>query len=182
MSYNYADSNFEFEDQNFGASLVVSEAGKTVSERVGLVVPAGIFGLSKHVLSTQAYYQIGRFDLQVIYKHRSRYFQQFISSPGLIRYIGDTGVVEARATYRLNDRVSFRVEGINLFDEPRKQYIPHAGQPVRAEQLRSPAIRGRSDQTLMDEAAALAALDVSNETLAHLEGLVEKMTHSTSNA
>ena len=34
----------------------------------------------------------------------------------------------------------------------------------------------------MDEAAALTALDVSNETLAHLEGLVEKMTHSTSNA
>ena len=124
MSYNYADSNFEFEDQNFGASLVVDEAGNTVSERVGLVVPAGIFGLSKHVLSAQAYYQIGGFDLQVIYKHRSQYFQQFISSPGLIRYIGDTGVVEARATYRLNDRVSFRVEGINLFDEPRKQYIP----------------------------------------------------------
>ena len=124
VSYNYADSNFEFEDQNFGASRVLNEAGEVVSERVGLVVPAGIFGLSKHVLSAQAYYQIGGFDLQVIYKHRSRYFQQFISSPGLIRYIGDTGVVEARLSYRLNDRVSFRLEGINLFDEPRKQYIP----------------------------------------------------------
>ena len=124
VSYNYADADFEFEDQNFGASRVLNEAGNVVSERVGLVEPAGIFGLSKHVLSAQAYYQIGGFDLQVIYKHRSRYFQQFISSPGLIRYIGDTGVVEARATYKLNDRVSFRVEGINLFDEPRKQYIP----------------------------------------------------------
>ena len=124
VSYNYADADFEFEDQNFGASRVLDEAGNVVSERVGLVEPAGIFGLSKHVLSAQAYYQIGGFDLQVIYKHRSRYFQQFISSPGLIRYIGDTGVVEARATYKLNDRVSFRVEGINLFDEPRKQYIP----------------------------------------------------------
>jgi len=127
LSYNFADSDFEFEDQNFGASLVLDEAGNVVSERVGIVPPANIFGFSEDVLSAQVYYQIGDLDLQLIYKYRSEYFQQFISTPGLIRYIGDTEVFEARATYQLTDNISFRIEGINLFDEPRNQFIPVPG-------------------------------------------------------
>ncbi len=124
LSYNVADSDFEFEDATFGASRVVDEAGNVVSERVRLIPPAGLFGFSEQVLSAQAYYQIAGLDLQLIYKYRSEYFQQFVSSPGIIRYIGDTEVVEARATYEIMDNVTLRIEALNLFDEPRKNYIP----------------------------------------------------------
>ena len=124
LSYNWADADFDFEDQTFGASRVVDESGNVVSERVRLVPAAGLFGFSEQVLSAQAYYQLGALDLQVIYKFRSKYFQQFVSSPGIIRYIGDIGVVEARATYEIRDNVTLRVEALNLFDEPRQNFIP----------------------------------------------------------
>ena len=124
LSYNWADADFDFEDQTFGASRVVDESGNVVSERVRLIPAAGLFGFSEQVLSAQMYYDIGDLDLQLIYKYRSKYFQQFISSPGIIRYIGDLGVVEARATYKLMDNVTLRVEALNLFDEPRRGFIP----------------------------------------------------------
>lgn len=124
ISWNVADADFEFEDATFGESRVVDEQGNVVSERVGLIPSAGLFGFSDQVLSAQAYYQIAGVDLQLIYKYRSQYFQQFVSSPGIIRYIGDTGVVEARATYKIMDNVTVRVEALNLFDEPRRNFIP----------------------------------------------------------
>ena len=124
LSVNLADSSFEFEDANFGSSLVLDDAGQVVSERVGIVEPADLFGFSESVISGQLYYQIGDLDLQIIYKRRSDYFQQFISTPGNIRYIADNEVLEARATYAITDNISLRVEGINLLDEPRIQYNP----------------------------------------------------------
>lgn len=127
LSYNYATSNFEFEDQNFGASLVVDEANNIVSERVSILAPANLFGLSEQVLSVQTYYETEKFNLTLIYKYRSEYFQQFISSPGIIRYVGDTEVFEVKASYRLSDGVQIKVEAINLLDEPKKQFIPLRG-------------------------------------------------------
>ena len=124
ISYNWADADFDFEDQTFGASEVVDQSGNVVSQRERLIPPAGLFGFSEEVLSAQLYYQIGALDLQLIYKYRSRYFQQFVSSPGIIRYIGDTSVVEARITYEIMDNVTLRVEALNLFDEPRQNFIP----------------------------------------------------------
>ena len=124
ISYNWADADFEFEDATYGYSRVLDEGGNVVSERLRLIPPAGLFGFSDQVLSAQLYYQYEKLDLQLIYKFRSQYFQQFVSSPGIIRYIGDTRVVEARATYKLMDNVTIRLEALNLFDEPRKNYIP----------------------------------------------------------
>lgn len=125
LSINIANSDFEFEDQTFGASRVLDEDGNVVSERVRLVPAAGLFGFSEQVISAQVYYQWNKLDLQLIYKYRSQYFQQFVSSPGIIRYIDDNSVVEARATYEIMDNVTVRLEGLNLFDEPRKNLIPN---------------------------------------------------------
>ncbi|MCY4427438.1 MAG: TonB-dependent receptor [Halieaceae bacterium] len=124
LSLNLAESDFEFEDGNFGSAQVEDDSGNVVTERVGIVPPADIFGFSDTVASAQLYYQIASLDFQVIYKYRSEYFQQFISTPGNLRYIGDTEVFEARVTYQLNDWISIKIEGINLFDEPRSQYNP----------------------------------------------------------
>lgn len=122
LSYNYANSDFEFEDAQFGASQVFS--GEELVDRVGIVDPADIFGFSEHVLSSQLYYQHEGFSASLNYKYRSEYFQQFISTPGNLRFIGDTEVFEARVSYRYNRNWKFSLEAINLFDEPRRQYNP----------------------------------------------------------
>lgn len=124
FSMNLANSDFQFEDGNFGSARVLDESGNVVSERIGIVEPANVFGFSESVISAQAYYQYEGLDVQFIYKSRSEYFQQFISSPGNIRYIGDNEVLEARVTYEVIDGVTLRFEAINLLDEPRIQYNP----------------------------------------------------------
>ncbi len=118
VSYNYANSNFEFQDDTLGAISTVQDDLSIVTSEA-LIPPADIFGLSKHVLSAQLYYQIGNLDLQGVYKYRSSYFQQFISTPGRVRYVQDTGVFEARISYKLTENIKFTLEGINLFNEPR---------------------------------------------------------------
>lgn len=121
LSYNYADSNFEFEDDTLGAITTLNADGST-SVSNGLIPPSNLFGFSKHVLSAQLYYEIGGFSAQGVYKYRSNYFQQFISTPGRIRYVGDVNVFEARISYKLNDNIKFSLEGINLFNEPRTNF------------------------------------------------------------
>lgn len=122
LSYNYADSDFEFEDSLYGDIGFRDDNGDFVLTNEGIVAPASIPGLSKHVFSAQLYYQIGDLDLQGIYKYRSDYFQPFTSNSTRIRYIGDVGVFEARASYKVNDNIRLSVEAINLFDEPKNQY------------------------------------------------------------
>ncbi|XOV80729.1 MAG: TonB-dependent receptor [Aestuariibacter sp.] len=122
VSYNYSDSNFEFEDAQYGASSVIQ--GGVEVERVGIVAPANLFGFSEHVLASQLYYEIDGFSASLNYKYRSEYFQQFISTPGNLRYIGDTEVFEVKSSYRLNKHLKFSLAAINIFDEPRRQYNP----------------------------------------------------------
>ena len=121
LSYNYADSNFEFEDDTLGEITSVGLDG-SVTTVPGLIVPANLFGFSKHVLSAQAYYQIGGFDIQGVYKYRSNYFQQFVGTPGRVRYTDDVSVFEARMSYEITDNIRFTLEGLNLFGEPRTDY------------------------------------------------------------
>jgi iron complex outermembrane recepter protein len=121
LSYNYADSNFEFEDDTLGAITSLNADGSTTVSN-GLIPPSNLFGFSKHVLSAQVYYEIGPFDFQGVYKYRSNYFQQFIATPGRVRYVDDVNVFEARASFRLNSNVKFTIEGINLFNEPRTNF------------------------------------------------------------
>ena len=122
VSYNYVDSNFEFEDSRYGDSFQRQLDGSVVQSNEGIIAPAGLPGLSKHVLSTQLYYQIGKLDLQANYKYRDSYFQPFTSDGTRLRYIGDVGVWEARASYQLNDTFRLQVDAINLFSEPKEQY------------------------------------------------------------
>ena len=45
-----------------------------------------------------------------------------MSTPGRVRYVDDTGVFEARISYDITDNIAVRLEGINLFNEPRVNY------------------------------------------------------------
>lgn len=122
VSYNYTDSDFEFEDSRYGNGSVTQLDGTVVATNVGIIAPAGLPGLSQHTASAQIYYQAGPFDAQINYKYRDDYFQPFTSDGTRLRYIGDVAVWEARASYELNDNLKLSVEAINLFSEPKEQY------------------------------------------------------------
>ena len=121
LSYNYASSDFELEDDFAGAGVGLGADGSTV-DLVGLVPPAEIFGLSRNVASAQLFWSGEKIDFQLIGKHRSQYFQQFVDTPGRIRFVDDNTVVEFRASYKLNDAIKLSFEALNLTDEPRTDF------------------------------------------------------------
>ncbi len=122
LSYNYVQSDFEFEDSRYGDAFTRNLDGSVTQTNQGIIAPAGLPGLSENTLSTQVYYQIGDFDMQVNYKYRDEYFQPFISDGTRLRYVGDIGVWEARASYDVTDNFRLSVEAINLFSAPKEQF------------------------------------------------------------
>jgi TonB-dependent receptor len=123
ISYNYADSDFQFEDSLYGRVVILDDNGDVFSRSSRIVPPGNVPEFSEHVFSGQAYWEIGDVDLQLIYKYRSEYFKPYLSNGTRLRFVGDVGVWEARASYQLNDNIRFTLEGINLFDEPKHQYF-----------------------------------------------------------
>jgi len=121
-SYNHVTSNFEFEDSIYGDRFTRQVDGSLVQTHEGIVAPGGLPGLSENVFSGTLYYQIGDLDLSAIYKYRDNYFQPFTSDGTRLRYIGDVGVLEARAAYKINDNFRVTVEAINLLDAEKEQF------------------------------------------------------------
>ncbi|WP_299946264.1 TonB-dependent receptor [uncultured Microbulbifer sp.] len=122
-SYNHADSDFKFEDSRYGSVTILADDGSVHSQTQGIIAPGNVPGFSENVFSGQLYYQIGNLDTSIIYKYRSEYFQPYTSNGTRLRYVGDVGVWEARASYRVNENLKLSLEAINLFDEPKKQYF-----------------------------------------------------------
>lgn len=119
ISYNWADSSFEFEDSNLGDRGFIDENGEFILTNEGIIAPGNVPGFSEQTFSGQVYYQIGKFDGSVIYKYRDQYFQPFTSNGTRLRYVNDAGVWEARAAYKVTDNFRLKLEAINLFDEER---------------------------------------------------------------
>ena len=122
-SYNFADSDFETQDGNFGeVTQFDSDGNPTVLSAI--IPPVSLQGLSRHTASGQLYYNIGKLDLTGIVKHRSRYFQPGTSNPTTIRLIDTATTVDARASYKLNDNIKLSLEGTNLTNEARTHLNP----------------------------------------------------------
>ncbi len=136
FSYNYADSDFEFEDQHGGdgVGLTINRAGEVTEEAlIGILPPANLFGLSEHVSSTQLYWGNSKWNVQAIYKTRSNYFQQFTrDTQGRIRYTDDNERLDLRVRYKLFDNVDLNVEARNLLDEPRIDFRGVQGNTFQA--------------------------------------------------
>lgn len=122
LSYNYVDSDFEFEDSRYGDQFVVQLDGSINQIADGILDPGGLPGLSENTFSAQAFWGVGDFDMSVTYKYRDEYFQPFVSDGTRLRYVGDVGVWEARASYNLTDNFRLSVEAINLGSEPKEQF------------------------------------------------------------
>ncbi len=122
ISYNYVDSDFEFEDSRYGDAFTRLPDGSLVQTNQGIIAPGGLPGLSENTISAQVYYGIGDLDLAVNYKYRDQYFQPFTSDGTRLRYVGDVGVWEARAAYKLTDNFRLSAEIINITSEPKEQF------------------------------------------------------------
>jgi len=123
-SYNYADSDFEFEDGQFGEAVQLNQNGEIVSVRQGFIPPANLVGLSKHTANGQVYWGNGALTVTAIGKYRSDFFQQFISTPLNLRFIDDAFVLDGRISYKINDRLKLSLEGTNLLNTAREQFNP----------------------------------------------------------
>ncbi len=123
VSYNYADSNFKTQDIRLGE--VYNPETDTVS--AGIIPPANLSGYSKHVLSAQAYYELGPVSLQAIYNYRGKYFQDFVGGNSQLRYVAPSETVDFRASLDLMKGVSLRFEALNIFNEPKATYMPVYG-------------------------------------------------------
>lgn len=119
IGYNYADTDFEFEDSNYGDTFITNLNGETTQLTEGIIPPGAVPGFSEHVFSGQVYYQIGDFDTALIYKYRSEYFQPYTSNGTRLRFVDEVGVWEARASYKINKNIRVKVEAINLFSAAR---------------------------------------------------------------
>lgn len=123
ISANLANSDFQFQDSNYGVRGVVNLNGQFEQTHEAIVKPANIPGFSELTLSGQLYYQRGEFDGSIIYKYRSKYFQPYTSNGTRLRYVGDVGVWEARASYEVDEDVELTFSAINIFDAPKTQYF-----------------------------------------------------------
>lgn len=127
FSLNMAASDYEFEDQ-YGGDGTLVEADPVTGEitetaLVGILPPAGLFGLSKYVSSTQLYWEKDDFYMQAIYKTRSQYFQAYTrDNQGRLRYTGDNQTLDLRARYRVSDNLKVSIDVTNILDEPRIDY------------------------------------------------------------
>ncbi len=131
FSYNYADSDFEFEDGHGGDGISFDADGNP-SQLLGLLEPAGLWGLSRHTSATQLYWQNDRFNAQAIYKTRSGYFQGYGRDTGArIRYVDDYDTLDLRVSYDINDHFKLSFEGINLLSEPRVDFRGIEGEVVQ---------------------------------------------------
>ncbi len=123
LGLNVGDSDFEFEDSLYGDVTIRDTDGTVVPLTIGIVEPGNVPGFSNTVFSGNLYYDIGGFGASLIYKYRSEYFQPYTSNGTRLRYVGDVGVWEARVSYQFTDNLRLSLEGINLFNEPKKQYF-----------------------------------------------------------
>ncbi|MDO6638140.1 TonB-dependent receptor [Pseudoalteromonas carrageenovora] len=121
FGYNFADTDFEFEDSLYGDTFTTDLEGNTTQLTQGIVEAGSVPGFSEHVFSSQLYYQIGDFDTAVIYKYRSEYFQPYTSNGTRLRYVDAVGVWEMRASYKINKHFRIKAEAINLFSAPKSQ-------------------------------------------------------------
>ncbi|MBS0591103.1 MAG: TonB-dependent receptor [Proteobacteria bacterium] len=123
LSYNYALTDFKTEDLRLGQQ--VDAVTGAVTPRI--VQPASVFGYSKNVYSASLIYALKRFDVQAIYNYRSQYYEKFVSGPSQNRYVGNTGLLSLRATYQVNDALSFSLQGSNLNNYLKRSYMPIPG-------------------------------------------------------
>jgi hypothetical protein len=76
------------------------------------------------------------------------HFPQFVSMLGIVRFIGQNDVIEARVGWKATDNVAVTFEALNIFDEPKRQVHPGAEKYVGTQQLRTEIVPRREGKVL----------------------------------
>ena len=120
-SYNFADSDFEFEDP-----AVV--AGRAIAD---FTEPANIPGYSKHSGNATVFYEGDGFNLRLAYKFRSSYFKPFRN--GQNRFTAAQDFLDFSAGVDIVKGVQARFQVLNLLDEPNVFYRPTGDSQAQAD-------------------------------------------------
>jgi iron complex outermembrane receptor protein len=123
ISYNYAVSNFKNYDIRLGD--VIDPDTQAVTP--GMIPAANLNGYSKHVLSAQLYYDAGPFNIQGIYRLRSKFYQDFVGGNAQLRYIAGSDTFDLSASYKVNRHIDVRFQALNLFNEVKVDSMPVYG-------------------------------------------------------
>jgi TonB-dependent receptor len=116
---------------NLGTQLnythVESEIEYCTTAACTLTVPADLINLSPNAWNATLYYDDGKLNARVSAAYRDGYYQQIPAANGGTRGIAVTGKsetlsIDASASYQLTERATVSLEGINLTDEPNRQY------------------------------------------------------------
>jgi iron complex outermembrane recepter protein len=116
LGYNYADSNFEYEDPS---------ATDPANPLANFTDPAGIVGFSRHSGSATVYYEKNNLTLRALYKYRSSYFKPFELTAN--RTVKDAGFLDLSADYRINDYVQIRLQVLNVLNQQQEMERPVDG-------------------------------------------------------
>jgi iron complex outermembrane receptor protein len=116
---------------NLGTQLnythVESQIDYCVTSTCLAFVTEDLVNLSPNAWNATLYYDDGKLNARVSAAYRDDYFQQVPAAnngTGLIAVTGktETTSIDASASYALTDHVTVTLEGINLTDEPNRQY------------------------------------------------------------
>ncbi|MEL7446046.1 MAG: TonB-dependent receptor, partial [Pseudomonadota bacterium] len=105
-SYNFADSNFEFEDPVVVSGLALAD----------FTDPANIVGFSRHTGNATVFYETENFNARVAYKIRSGYFKPFRSASN--RFTRTQDFLDFSTALDLTDNLQVRFQVLNILDEP----------------------------------------------------------------
>lgn len=116
---------------NLGTQLnythVESEIDYCTTAACTVIVTEDLVNLSPNAWNATLYYDDGKLNARVSAAYRDGYYQNVPGSNGGTRGIPvqgktETLSIDASASYALNDKMTFSIEGINLTDEPNRQY------------------------------------------------------------
>ena len=92
-----------------------------------MIPAANLSGYSKHVVSGQLYYSLGKLNLSAIYNYRSKYYQDFVGGNSQLRYVRGNQTLDLRASYDVTPNVQLQFQAVNVFDEPKITDMPVQG-------------------------------------------------------
>ncbi|MEM7703173.1 MAG: TonB-dependent receptor [Pseudomonadota bacterium] len=112
-AYNFADTgDFETPDPVVVSGLALAD----------FTEPAGIRGASRHTVNANVFYDSGPFSARVAYRYRSGFFRPF--RQGTNRFNAGQDFVDFSAFYNVTKNVQLRLQALNIFDEPNRQFRP----------------------------------------------------------
>lgn len=112
-NYNFADSNFQFPDPTITDG---------VNALADFTTPANISGFSRHTANANLFYEKGPVSLRLAYRYRSEFFRPFRSDSN--RFNEGNGFLDFSASFNILKDVQFRIQALNLTDEPIIQNRP----------------------------------------------------------